>query len=142
MAVLAEIISTVHATQVTCIEVCLLVTSITGMIMTDTGQKEDGHSENGSDELLILSSSTGHSFMQFFTETLADCFEIDIVTIGELIVMEDEQVPRDDVIAKFRKVDVERSACRNAEDKEKVVSIIESSYGELRLFDTMVRRGT
>lgn len=62
------------------------------MIMTDTGQKEDWHNENGSDELLILSSSTGHSFMQFFTETLADCFEIDIVTIGELMVMEDERI--------------------------------------------------
>ncbi|MEP1495349.1 GAF domain-containing protein, partial [Pseudophaeobacter sp.] len=48
--------------------------------------------QGSSDELLVLSSSTGRDFIQFFAETLADCFEIDLVTIGELLVMENERI--------------------------------------------------
>lgn len=47
---------------------------------------------NGQDELLILSSSTGRDFMQLFVETLSDCFEADLATIGELIVQEQERI--------------------------------------------------
>lgn len=57
-----------------------------------TSQENEWNGQSGSNELLILSSSTGHRFMQFFAETLADCFEIDIVTVGELMVMEDERI--------------------------------------------------
>lgn len=50
------------------------------------------HANGNSDELLLLSSSTGQNFMQQFVETLADCFEADLVTIGELKVMESERI--------------------------------------------------
>ena len=60
------------------------------------------------------------------------------VTQMKLVVLEDETTPSKEVIATFKTVDVQKSMCRNAEDKEKVVAIIESSFGELRLFDRMV----
>lgn len=46
--------------------------------------------QDASDELLMLASSTGREFLQRFVETLADCFEADLVTIGERKVMERE----------------------------------------------------
>lgn len=58
---------------------------------TMTTQEHDTLGQGGADELLILATSTGRSFMQFFVETLADCFGADIVSIGELMVMEDDR---------------------------------------------------
>ncbi|MEP2718502.1 hypothetical protein [Pseudophaeobacter sp.] len=61
--------------------------------MTITAPRDlDWQHQSSSDELLVLSCSTGQNFMQFFTETLADCFEADLVTIGELMVMEKERI--------------------------------------------------
>lgn len=54
--------------------------------------EQSWYTNGSSDELLLLSSSTGQSFMQRFVETLADCFEADLVTIGELKVMESERI--------------------------------------------------
>ncbi|EBA15347.1 hypothetical protein RSK20926_00305 [Roseobacter sp. SK209-2-6] len=48
------------------------------------------HGQGASDELMVLSCSTGLEFLQRFVEILADCFEADLVTIGELKVMERE----------------------------------------------------
>lgn len=59
--------------------------------MMDT-RDQDWHSQSSSDELMILATSTGQNFMQAFTETLADCFETDLVTVGELMVLADEQI--------------------------------------------------
>jgi hypothetical protein len=53
---------------------------------------QDWHGQDDADELMVLATSTGQEFMQVFTETLADCFEIDLVTIGELMVAERERI--------------------------------------------------
>lgn len=59
--------------------------------MSGTGN-QDWYSPDSSDELMVLATSTGQDFMQIFTDTLADCFEIDLVTIGELMVTESERI--------------------------------------------------
>lgn len=59
--------------------------------MTGTGY-QDWQNPESSDELMVLATSTGQEFMQVFTETLADCFEIDLVTVGELMAAEKERI--------------------------------------------------
>lgn len=58
------------------------------MTPADQGWQAEGNS----DELLLLSSSTGREFMQRFVETLADCFEADLVTLGELKVQKIQRI--------------------------------------------------
>lgn len=55
-------------------------------------QDQGLHKNNGADELLVLSSTTGLNFLQLFVETLADCFEADLVTVGELILESEERI--------------------------------------------------
>ncbi len=57
-----------------------------------TSQDQGWRNQSGADELLVLSSSTGLKFMQLFVDTLADCFEADLVTIGELMVNKVERI--------------------------------------------------
>lgn len=58
------------------------------MIPADQGWQAQGNS----DEMLLLSCSTGRDFMQRFVETLADCFEADLVTLGELKIQKSQRI--------------------------------------------------
>ena len=51
-----------------------------------------GHVSNTSDDMLVLSATTGRAFLDKFIEIMADCFEADLVSIGVVQAMENDRI--------------------------------------------------
>jgi len=91
----------------------------------------------GCKHLLILAGPTYVKRLWTLLEIFVWNFMKDAGDIRVLIT-EDEQFSSSDVVDTFRAVRIEDALCSSAADKEKVVSIIEASFSDLKLFDQMV----